>query len=131
MRRAALSLAVLLVAASALAQPLKGPPRRPAPGLKVPALKPPVPVVVSDPLEEALPRLGLVYFEDAETGEICVFDSSGPEAREYQRLVRRGRDEREALFRKLKIDFINARTDQPYLGALISFFQARWRRLRH
>jgi len=90
-----------------------------------------VPVVVADPLEEALPRLGIVYFEDAETGEICVFDSSGPEAREYQHLVRRGRDEREALFRKLKIDFINARTDQPYLGALVSFFQARWRRLRH
>ena len=90
-----------------------------------------VPVVVADPLEEGLPPLGLVYLEDAETGDVCVFDSSGPEALEYQRLVRRARDEREALFRKLKIDFINARTDQPYLGALVSFFQARWRRLRH
>jgi uncharacterized protein (DUF58 family) len=90
-----------------------------------------VPVVVADPLEEGLPRLGLVYLEDAETGDVCVFDSSGPEALEYQRLVRRARDEREALFRKLKIDFINARTDQPYLGSLVSFFQARWRRLRH
>jgi uncharacterized protein (DUF58 family) len=90
-----------------------------------------VPVVVTDPLEESLPRLGLVYLEDAETGDVCVFDSSGPEAVEYQRLVRRARDEREALFRKLKIDFINARTDQPYLGSLVTFFQARWRRLRH
>jgi uncharacterized protein (DUF58 family) len=90
-----------------------------------------VPVVVSDPLEEGLPALGLVYLEDAESGELVVFDSSGPEAREYQRLVRRARDEREALFRKLKIDFINARTDQAYLPALVSFFQARWRRLRH
>jgi uncharacterized protein (DUF58 family) len=90
-----------------------------------------VPVVVTDPLEEGLPPLGLVHLEDAETGEICVFDSSGPEARDYQKLVRRARDEREALFRKLKIDFINARTDEPYLGALVSFFQARWRRMRH
>jgi len=90
-----------------------------------------VPVVVTDPLEEGLPALGLCYLEDAETGEVVVFDSSGPEAREYQRLVRRARDEREALFRKLKIDFIPARTDQPYLPALVSFFQARWRRLRH
>jgi uncharacterized protein (DUF58 family) len=90
-----------------------------------------VPVVVTDPLEEGLPRLGLVYLEDAESGELSVFDSSGPEARDYQRLVRRARDEREALFRKLKIDFINARTDQPYLGALVTFFQARVRRMRH
>ena len=90
-----------------------------------------VPVVVTDPLEEGLPRLGLVYLEDAETGEVCVFDSSGPAAREYPRLVRRARDEREALFRKLSIEFINVRTDQPYLGSLVSFFQARWWRLRH
>jgi uncharacterized protein (DUF58 family) len=90
-----------------------------------------VPVAITDPLEEKLPRLGLCYVEDAETGAVSVFDTSGPEAAEYVRRVRRAKDEREALFRKLKIDFINVRTDEPYLGALMSFFQARWRRLRH
>jgi uncharacterized protein (DUF58 family) len=90
-----------------------------------------VPVVITDPLEEQIPRVGLLHLEDAETGEVVVFDTQGPEATEYVRCVRRGREEREALFRKLKIDFVNVRTDTPYLGALVSFFEARWRRLRH
>ncbi|HEY3358399.1 MAG TPA: DUF58 domain-containing protein [Polyangia bacterium] len=90
-----------------------------------------VPVVITDPLEEQIPKVGLLYLEDAETGEIVVFDTHGPEAGEYAKRVRRARDEREALFRKLKIDFINLRTDQPYLGALVTFFEARARRLRH
>jgi len=90
-----------------------------------------VPVCITDPLEEQIPRVGMLFFEDAETGEVAVFDTLGPEAAEYVRRVRRAREEREALFRKLKIDFINVRTDEPYLGALVSFFEARWRRLRH
>jgi len=90
-----------------------------------------VPVVVSDPLEDGLPSVGIVCLEDAETGEIVEFDSSGPEAAEYRRLVMRAREEREALFRRLSIDSIVARTDEPYLGALVAFFEARWRRLRH
>jgi uncharacterized protein (DUF58 family) len=90
-----------------------------------------VPVCITDPLEEQVPRVGLLYLEDAETGEVAVFDTLGPEAQEYAKRVRRARDEREALFRKLKIDFINVRTDQPYLPALVTFFEARWRRLRH
>jgi hypothetical protein len=45
--------------------------------------------------------------------------------------VQKTRVEREGLFRRLSMDFVNVRTDQPYLGALIAFFRARERRLRH
>jgi uncharacterized protein (DUF58 family) len=90
-----------------------------------------VPVTVADPLEESLPSMGLVAFEDPETGEIIEFDTSGAGRMEYERRVRRLREEREALFRKLKIDFINVRTGEPYVGALVEFFRAREKRLRH
>jgi uncharacterized protein (DUF58 family) len=90
-----------------------------------------VPVVVTDPVEEELPRLGLVSFEDLETGEMLLLDTSGPGAAEYARLRRRLREEREGLFRKLKIDFVNVSTAGDYVEALVRFFRARERRLRH
>jgi uncharacterized protein (DUF58 family) len=90
-----------------------------------------VPVTITDPMEEALPRMGVIYFEDPESGEVIAFDTSGPGAADYARRVKRAQSEREALFRRLKMDFINVRTGTPYVGALVKFFEARERRLRH
>src|SRR6185503_9848433 len=90
-----------------------------------------VPVVIGDPMEESLPDLGFVSFEDFESGQIYELDTSGPERREYAALVRRAKDERESLLRRLKVDFVNVRTDRPYVDALIAFFRARERRMRH
>jgi len=88
-----------------------------------------VPAVITDPMEEELPSLGLVAFEDPETGDVYEFDTSGPEARAYVDRVRRMREAREQVLRKLKIDFVNVRTDRPYVDALIAFFRARARRM--
>jgi uncharacterized protein (DUF58 family) len=90
-----------------------------------------VPVVIGDPMEEALPRIGLVTFEDLETGELVEFHTSGPEGRAYRERVEKRRAERELLLRKLKVDFVNVLTDRPYVEALITFFRARERRMRH
>ena len=90
-----------------------------------------VPVTVTDPLEEALPAVGLIELEDPETGEIVVFDSSGPEGAAFAEDSRRTREAREALWRRLNLDAITLRTDRPYLPALTGFFEARARRLRH
>jgi uncharacterized protein (DUF58 family) len=90
-----------------------------------------IPVSVTDPLEEALPRVGLLELEDPETGEIVVFDSSGPEARRFASEARAAGEARAALFRRLDMDMVNVRTDRPYLPALTTFFEARARRLRH
>ncbi len=90
-----------------------------------------IPVAVSDPLEEAIPKVGLLDLFDPETGEYVVFDSSGPEARAFAAEGQRQRREREALFRRLSLDAIAVSTDGPYLPALTSFFEARARRLRH
>lgn len=90
-----------------------------------------IPVSVTDRLEEALPSVGLVEMEDPETGELVVFDTSGPEARAAEREAKKAADARQALFRRLDMDAIAVRTDRPYLRALSTFFEARARRLRH
>jgi uncharacterized protein (DUF58 family) len=90
-----------------------------------------VPVTLTDPMEEQLPRLGYVAFEDTETGELLEFDTFGDGPKRYADRVRRQRVERDQLFRRLKMDSVNVRTDAPYLQPLVSFFRARERRLRH
>jgi len=90
-----------------------------------------IPVAVTDPLEDALPPVGLVELEDPETGERVVFDTSGPEARAFEKAARKAADARANLFKRLKMDPIAVRTDKPYLPALTTFFEARSRRLRH
>jgi uncharacterized protein (DUF58 family) len=90
-----------------------------------------IPVVVSDPLERELPPVGLIDLYDPETGELVVFDSSGPEARAFATAAREQQAGREALFRRLSLDAISVSTDRPYLPALTTFFEARARRLRH
>jgi uncharacterized protein (DUF58 family) len=90
-----------------------------------------VPVTITDPMEEELPDVGYVYFEDVETGEVVAFDTAGPGRGRYAIAVQRARDERELLFRKHNMDFVNVRTDRPYVAALIAFFRAREMRLRH
>lgn len=88
-----------------------------------------IPITVTDPLEQELPALGLINLIDFESGEEICFDSSGPEAKAYAALMRRAREAREGLFRRLKIDFIDVQTDRPYLKPLVSFFRKRERRM--
>jgi hypothetical protein len=88
-------------------------------------------VAVTDPLEEQMPQVGLLQVQDPESGEVVVFDTSGPEGKVFADKSRAAREAREGLFRRLSLDAIAVRTDRPYLPALTSFFEARARRLRH
>jgi uncharacterized protein (DUF58 family) len=90
-----------------------------------------VPVVVSDPMETALPALGLVQFEDLETGEVVEVDTSGPARREYLQRVQSRALERDNAMRRLKLDVVEIQTDQPYVDALVAYFRARVRRMAH
>ena len=89
-----------------------------------------VPVVVTDPFEENLPDLGLVVFEDLETGRTREFDTSSRARAAFAQRVQETRRERETLCKQLSLDAIDLRTDLPYLPALLRFFRARERRLR-
>jgi len=90
-----------------------------------------VPVVLSDPMEEALPALGLVELEDPETGERVLVDASSTVVRRaLTRLAQEGRAERLSLFRKLRLDHVElSAADDDHGLALQRFFRRRARRL--
>jgi uncharacterized protein (DUF58 family) len=87
-----------------------------------------VPIV--DASERALPDLGWVAFEDAETGEVVEFNTGDPKARAEFAAVAEDRLARlRRTFRRSGLDTIEAQTDQPYLRSLMQFFENRSRRL--
>ena len=88
-------------------------------------------ICVGDPREETLGDLGVLYVEDPETGHVQAVDTSSRMVREaYQREVKRRRSERETLFRKLRIDFINLSTEDTDMASLVNFFRIRAKRAR-
>jgi uncharacterized protein (DUF58 family) len=88
-----------------------------------------IPVILADQLEEELPDVGLLTVEDAETGELVQVDTSDAGVRaDYAREVKRARETRDQLFRKLKCDTLDLRTGAPFMQAIIGFFLRRARR---
>jgi uncharacterized protein (DUF58 family) len=88
-------------------------------------------VVIEDPGEQSLPKIGTVRVQDPESGAIFEIDFSNPRVRlEFNRRAEQERAEREVLFRRKNIDSIVLRTDRDYFPALRSFFLRRESRLR-
>lgn len=90
-----------------------------------------VPVVVSDPMEEQLPAVGLLVLEDLETGEVIELDTSKAARKAFAQRAAQGVAQREQALRRLNLDVVNVRTDEPYVDALIAFFRARAKRMAH
>lgn len=90
-----------------------------------------VAVVVEDPLEQALPPVGLVLLEDLETGEVVEVDTRSRAREAFAREARRAATARDASLRRTTVDVVEVRTDRSYVDALIAFFRARARRLAH
>jgi uncharacterized protein (DUF58 family) len=84
---------------------------------------------VLDPGEEQLPDVGLVTFEDAETGEQIEINTSSPAVRRaFAAEEERRRKNLEKLFGSRGIDIVPLSTDEDYLAALRAFFERRERR---
>jgi uncharacterized protein (DUF58 family) len=90
-----------------------------------------VPVVVGDPLEQALPPVGLLLLEDLESGALVELDTSGAAGADYARRARAAAAGRELALRRLNLDCVAVSTDRPYVDALIAFFRARAKRMAH
>jgi len=90
-----------------------------------------VPIVVGDPMEAALPDVGLLVMEDLETGEVVEVDTSSHARREFARRAREAAATRDAALRRLNLDTVEVGTDRPYVDALVAFFKARMRRRAH
>jgi uncharacterized protein (DUF58 family) len=89
-----------------------------------------VAITLADPREAALPKVGLVELEDAETGESVVVDTSSESVRrEYERLARQRRERLLGLFRSRGIDHVELLTGRDHVRDLTVFFRMRERRL--
>jgi uncharacterized protein (DUF58 family) len=90
-----------------------------------------IPVILTDPRDLELPDVGLASFEDFETGESLIVDTSSAEVRaHYAKQMKKLHAERVQLFNKLALDHCVVRTDQPYIKPLRDLFARRARRIR-
>lgn len=81
---------------------------------------------VYDPLEQALPDIGLVKISDSETGEEKWIDtSSAPVRRSYEKWWTNHLETIKNIFRRCGVDSAELRTDLDYVKPLIMLFEKR------
>ena len=90
-----------------------------------------IPVMLTDPRDEDLPDVGLSTFEDLETGQIEVVDTSDKRVRaSYRHAMQRQRAERVRTFQKLGLDVVRVETGGSFVSPLRDMFARRARRVR-
>jgi uncharacterized protein (DUF58 family) len=81
-----------------------------------------------DPRDETLPDVGLIRALDAESGKVGWIDTSSRKVRKHY--ARAGMEQYayfRSVFLKSGADMVVVRTDEPYVQALLKFFQKRGR----
>jgi uncharacterized protein (DUF58 family) len=90
-----------------------------------------IPVVLTDRREMDLPDVGLATFEDLESGEMVVVDTSDKRVRAHYRAeMTKLRDSRRQLFFKLGMDSVEVETGGSFVKPLRDLFARRARRVR-
>jgi len=90
-----------------------------------------VAVSVEDPREDELPAMGLVEVEDAESGQRVLVDTGSRRVRHaWKQAAAARRQARTQLFRRIGVDSLEVRTDQPYDVPIMRFFKMRERKAR-
>lgn len=88
-----------------------------------------VAVPVRDRVEIGMPNVGLIEFQDAETGEMILIDTaSGRYRRAYGQESGERFDSLKNMMRSVGVDCIPITTDKPYIQDLVNFFHMRHRR---
>ncbi|MBZ0198317.1 MAG: DUF58 domain-containing protein [Ignavibacteriaceae bacterium] len=86
-------------------------------------------VVLNDEREEKLPRIGLVKFIDAETGNQRWIDTSDSRVQRQLRKIKNEKlEKRKSLFVSSRLDSIEVQTGQDYVKPLVQFFKMREKR---
>jgi uncharacterized protein (DUF58 family) len=86
-------------------------------------------VIITDPRETEIPRIGFLELEDAETGEHLLFNTGAADSvQTFARRVQREQEERRRLFASMAVDIIDVRTDSPSSEAIVRFFRHREKR---
>jgi len=90
-----------------------------------------VPVALVDPRDAEMPDVGLASFEDLESGENVVVDTSDPRVRAwYAAAMKKIADSRRAAFHKLGLDSVEIDTGGSFVNPLRDLFARRARRIR-
>jgi uncharacterized protein (DUF58 family) len=90
-----------------------------------------IPLMLVDPRDEEMPDVGLAAFEDFETGEEVLVDTSSKRVRaHYAHTMRETRNGHLKTFKKLGLDHCVIRTDKPFVEPLRQLFNRRARRIR-
>jgi uncharacterized protein (DUF58 family) len=83
-------------------------------------------VDVADRHEFELPKMGLVEFVDAETGERLLVDAGNAGwRRRFETAARKRNEARQKMFRQSRLDCIPVRTGEPFVVPLARFFRTR------
>lgn len=90
-----------------------------------------IPLMLVDPRDEEMPDVGLATFEDFETGETVLVDTSSRRVRaHYAHSMKQLREKNLRTFKKLGLDHCIIRTDRPFVEPLRQLFARRARRIR-
>jgi uncharacterized protein (DUF58 family) len=83
-------------------------------------------VSIADPREVALPEVGLLEIEDAETGDAVLVDTGSAAVRSrYEALGRERADRLRGLLRSMDVDQVDIVTGEDYLRKIVAFFRRR------
>jgi hypothetical protein len=90
-----------------------------------------IPVVLVDPRDRELPDVGLATFEDLESGEQIVVDTSDPRVRAHHaKAMTAIATARRQMFTKLGLDAVEIETQGSFVRPLRDLFARRARRMR-
>jgi uncharacterized protein (DUF58 family) len=90
-----------------------------------------IPVVLVDPRDLTLPDVGIATFEDLESGESVVLDTSDPRVRAWHTAaMKKLADSRRTIFNKLGLDSVDVETGGSFVRPLRDLFARRARRAR-
>ena len=83
-------------------------------------------IIVEDPLEVRVPPLGLVDFEDMETGRVRTIDAaSAGFQKDYKRVFEKLRRQREQCLKKTGAGFFTVRTDEDVFKPFLNFMRQK------
>jgi len=72
----------------------------------------------------------MVALEDAESGETLLVDTTDEQVRKaYRLLTEKKFEQRLSTFKAAHIDYLDIRTDTPYIDTMLKFFRMREKRL--
>lgn len=78
-----------------------------------------------DQFEQALPDLGFITIEDAETGELCTLDARGKGTRKASQFLSARLNDQKKMFKNSCTDSMDIYLHKPFIADLIRFFRHR------